>query len=180
MLAPPTRTTHLTIAHSWDGTPIAKHKQFTLELNLTQEAMEIRFEGPANGDPPPPGPAAATMGLWEYEVVELFVAEAGGDDQSVRYTELEFSPHGHFLALGLEGVRNIVHEHLPLQYTASVHEGHWRGQASIALSELPPLPWRINATAIHGTGAQRTYLSAVRLPGEQPDFHQPGCFVGWS
>lgn len=35
---------------------------------------------------------------------------------------------------------------------------------------------RINVTACLTTGVERIYLSAAKLRGEKPDFHQPGCF----
>lgn len=34
------------------------------------------------------------MGLWDYEVVELFLLNS----QTEEYLELEFGPHGHYLA----------------------------------------------------------------------------------
>ena len=34
------------------------------------------------------------MGLWDYEVVELFLLNSDTEE----YLELEFGPHGHYLA----------------------------------------------------------------------------------
>lgn len=49
-------------------------------------------------------------GLWDYEVVEVFFL-----GRAERYFELEMSPHGHYLALKLQGARNIVEKEVKLQ-----------------------------------------------------------------
>ena len=104
-------------------------------------------------------------------MVEVFVAGSEG-----KYTEIEMAPSGHHLVLQLDGVRNPVATKLPLQFEADVLKGRWRGVARIDIGLLPESPWRVNATAIHGTGAQRTYLSMAPLGGPEPDFHQPDRF----
>ncbi len=134
--------------------------------------LEIRVSAPHYADPPPPSaPIGPTANLWEHEVVELFIH---GPDN--RYTEIELSPSGHHLVLQLEGVRNTVASMLPIQFEATIHADRWTGTAIIEKALLPDTPHRVNAAAIHGTDANRTYLSWVTLPGEAPDFHQPECF----
>ena len=60
---------------------------------------------------PPPGPAGSTDELWNHEVVEVFIM-----GRAERYLEIEMSPHGHYLALKLQGARNIVTKEIPLDY----------------------------------------------------------------
>ena len=110
-------------------------------------------------------------GLWEHEVVELFIS---GPDEG--YTEIELSPSGHHLVLQLADVRRPVARLLDIAFTAKVVGDQWTGTAQIPALLLPQEPWRINATAIHGSGAERIYLSWVALPGAAPDFHQPALF----
>ena len=161
----------LRICATWDGNPVDDAHRVAVEWVPAEEWIELRVSAPHYGDPPapasPPGPADR---LWEREVVEVFVV---GSD--ARYTEIELAPSGHHLVLQLEGVRNPVASMLPIAYTACVTGDRWVGTARINRRLLPPPPWRVNATAIHGSGADRIHLSMVALPGEEPDFHQPEC-----
>jgi hypothetical protein len=109
--------------------------------------------------------------LWEFEVVEVFIAGPGE-----QYLEIELSPTGHYLVLELDGIRRPVRTLLPIDFRAEIVGDQWTGLANIPKELLPQGPLRINATAIHGEGTARTYLSAVPLPGTQPDFHQLSCF----
>jgi hypothetical protein len=156
----------------WDGVPAAPYHWITLYLMPSAAGLEIRIRAPFYGDPLPPDTAPGPVdGLWEHEVVELFVS--GSDD---RYTEIELSPSGHHLVLQFAGVRRPVARLLDIKFTAKVEGDQWTGTAQIPAPLLPPKPWRINATAIHGSGAERVYLSWVALPGAAPDFHQPALF----
>ena len=148
-----------------------KH-HIVVDLVAFDGGIELRVDAPLYGDPPAPAtPAGPTNGLWEYEVVEVFIA---GTD--TRYTEIEMAPSGHHLVLQLDGVRNPVATLLPLVFDVELTPSRWRGVARIDRSLLPPGPWRLNATSIHGSGHKRTYLSMVALPGSAPDFHQPDRF----
>jgi len=162
----------LVIDKLWDGAPAADVEPVTLRLALVDDALNVRVEAPFWGDPPPGAPVGPTWQLWEHEVVELFLL---GDDD--RYVELELGPHGHHLALRLHGVRNVVARDLPLRYRARILGDRWEGEAWLPCSELPEGPWRLNATAIHGVGESRRYLSWRPLPGPRPDFHQPSAFA---
>ncbi|MCB9744067.1 MAG: hypothetical protein H6741_04845 [Alphaproteobacteria bacterium] len=170
----PQATTSLVIGHLWDGA-LARPDEAVVML-LTPEAGGLRVEviAPTHGDPPPTAPAGSTDRLWEHEVVELFVASA---ESRETYLEVELGPHGHHLVLQLEGVRRPVATGLPLSYKAQVEGDFWQGEAWIPERLLPPAPWVINATAIHGQGAERRYLSWLPLPGPAPDYHQPHRFV---
>lgn len=144
----------------------------TVHLLEDSEGIEIRVQAPFYGDPAPPdAPVGTTDKLWEHEVVELFILGSDG-----HYTEIELSPSGHHLVLMLDGVRSPVATGLPMAFEVQVADGRWAGTARLDAAYLPPAPWRINATAIHGSGSERTYLSWVPLPGDEPDFHQPSVF----
>jgi hypothetical protein len=114
--------------------------------------------------------------LWEFEVVEVFLA-AGGVIDALSYTEIELSPHGHYLILRFAGARRRSGSPLTLaDYRVDRRSERWRGAAAVPLAYLPPPPWRANAFALHGVGAARRFLLAHPLPGAQPDFHQPHLF----
>lgn len=145
-----------------------------LQLELTEAALKVEFEAPYHGDPPPPGPAGHTDGLWNHEVVELFLLGA-----DAHYLELEFGPAGHHLCLRLRGVRALAPAaSAPVaDYRCAIRAGRWHGEATVEVSELPAGLHACNAYAIHGVGAQRRYLAAQPVPGPAPDFHRLERFV---
>jgi hypothetical protein len=145
-----------------------------VRLTLRAGRVDVAVEAPFHGDPPPAGPAGPSPGLWEHEVVEVFVASAA---EPHRYTEVELSPWGHHLVLRLDGVRRVAASALPLAFRSRRRAGRWLGAARLPLSLIPDPPWRVNAFALHGEGASRRYLAATALPGPQPDFHQPDRFA---
>ncbi len=161
----------LVVDRTWDGDPALPGERVQLDVRLTDEALAIEVSAPFHGDPAPPGPAGALDGLWEHEVVEIFVL---GDGE--RYTEIELGPYGHHLVLQLDGVRNAVARCLPLTFAARQTGDRWLGRASLDRSWLPAGALRVNAYAIHGIGPERRYLAMTPVPGPHPDFHRIGVF----
>ena len=168
--------TRLPIERDWQGVllPAAEHAWIAFER--AGEWLDVAFDAPYFGDPPPPMAAGPAPGLWEYEVIELFIA--GPADE---YLEVELGPHGHYLVLSLRGVRKAWRSALPLTYAAQIAEGRYRGRAQVPMSYLPPGPVRANAYTIHGQGGARRYAAHAPVAGAQPDFHRLECFVplGW-
>lgn len=162
----------LAIERDWEGSPVSESERAWIAFSRRGERLAIEFDAPYFADPAPPRAAGATPGLWDYEVLELFLASP-----SEHYLELEFGPHGHHWALELQGVRNVVRQGLPLRYTATIDGARYRGLAEVPMSYLPDEVTRGNAYAIHGTGAGRRYLAHAAVPGSRPDFHRLGCFV---
>jgi hypothetical protein len=155
----------------WNGDPALPGERVRLQLDETDHLLDVRIDAPLHGDPAPGTPPGRCDGLWDFEVVELFLVGPGD-----RYLELEFGPGGHWLALELNGVRRIAHHDVPITYSVT-HEGAgWCGRASIARGRLPDpiLSW--NAFAIHGSGDRRRYLAASPVPGDEPDFHRIDAF----
>ena len=157
----------LRISQTWDGGACLPEEEVQIHLSASPSQLSIRIRAPYHGDPPPPTQPGPTDFLWDYEVVELFIL---GDGE--RYTEIEMGPHGHYLVLQLAGRRNAVRRCLPMDYASQIDGIRWEGRASIPRELLPPSPAHINATAIHGQGSQRRYLSWAPLPGPHPDFHR--------
>ena len=160
-----------TIQRFWSGltTPVNRRVQvgFQVEgdlLNLDWLAPNLNNKGPIT----PPGPM---WELWNYDVVEFFFL-----GEKERYLELEFSPHGHYLALQMVGIRNPVTRMLPLETNVSeCNEEWWSGNAKVPLSYLPNPVLKWNAFAIFKEGASRHFCALS--PGHgPPDFHQLSCF----
>jgi len=160
----------LVVAHTWDGDPVEPAERATVRVALAPTHLTIEIDAPYHGDPPPEAPVGPTDALWKHEVVELFLAHGA------RYTEIEVGPHGHHLVLRLDGYRHVLDERLPLDYSAHIDGGRWRGVARLVRGFLPPRPWTANAYAIHGVGGERRYLAAWPVPGPEPDFHRLACF----
>ena len=159
------------IDRTWDGQAAATSESVNLIVRRQGLGLILDVDAPYHGDPLPRVQAGRCNRLWEFEVVEFFLVGPGD-----RYLELEFGPGGHWLALGFAGVRNVVDPAIAIRYRATLEEPRWSAQARVDAVHLPPRPWRWNAFAIHGTGAQRRYLAAHAVPGPQPDFHRPERF----
>ncbi len=164
----------LEIAHTWDGTP--SDRVASLSLSITPEALRVEMNGTyVEGAHPslPPGP---TWKLWEYDVIELFIA---GHDE--HYFEFEFGAHGHYLGLELRGVRSIHTQLEPISYHAEYDAGlgTWRGSAEIPRAWLPTEPTRFNAFAIVGGPDERRFYALKGGAGAAPDFHRLELFRPW-
>jgi hypothetical protein len=163
----------LPIERYWDGEPCPHpHLHGRVELAVRDEGLEITASLPHQPAPRiPAAPRGARVAdLWEYDVVECFVAGAGG-----RYLEVELGAGGHFLVLSFSAprVRSDSHESLrPALDFASDARG-WRSRIVIERPLVPPGLSALDAFVIAG-GA---YLAYGSLPGPAPDFHQPARFV---
>ena len=158
------------IHQDWTGQTLPESACFQLELESRKNGLLIDFKGPYYGDPAPIQPAGSCPELWEYEVIELFLA------QGEQYTEIELGPAGHYLVLQLQGERNIISQGADIRYQCSTLHGRWMGTALIPWALLPPGPWTGNAYAIHGKGATRRYTCAFKAESAVPDFHRLESF----
>jgi hypothetical protein len=156
----------LVIAQTWDAQPIDESEQVVVTLARRRDDLVVEVDAPYHGDPRPTVAPGRLDRLWEYEVVELFLA--GADE---RYLELEVGPHGHYLVLQLAGRRHVERRALLAQFEAVLSGHRWRGTARLPVAYLPPDVVRGNAYAMHDVGPNRRYLAAFPVPGERPDFH---------
>jgi hypothetical protein len=162
---------YLTILNHWNGEPCATSRPVDIHLVIKKDSLGIRLISPFYDNPAPPQSENRCKGLWNYEVVELFVAGPETD-----YLEIELNPHGHYLVLSMNGIRQPSSETLLIDYNAEIKGNTWVGEAVIPIHLLPREPRRINAFAIHDVEGGRRYLASTPVPGEAPDFHQPKTF----
>jgi len=172
----------LSIDRDYQGSALPEAHRAWLELTMGSDWLEVAFDAPYFGDPPPPSIAGSTDRLWEYEVIELFIAGPGE-----RYLELELGPHGHHLGLALSGVRRVERHGLPIDVAVRIDAcadlgphapvGRYAGRARVPTSCLPEHPSRVNAYLIHGLGAARCHHAHAPVAGPTPDFHRLDCFV---
>jgi hypothetical protein len=154
------------ITKTWDGESLQEDEWARIELLLGDE-IELRVEAAYYGDPAPAPPPGRCDGLWNFEVVELFLL---GDDQ--HYLEIELGPHGHWLGLSLSGPRVRDDDSVAIGFEVDRQRDRWSGRALIDRDWGPSGLDRANAYAIHGAGATRRYLAMTPVPGDGPDFHR--------
>lgn len=162
----------LHISSTWNGLSIPSAEIARISLNLGRKFLEIEVDSPFHDDPPPLEAPGSLDGLWNFEVVEVFIA----DRQGVAYSEVELSPWGHFLGLRFVAPRVREGAHFPVSFDSARTGDRWSGRATIDRRFLPADPCRANAFAIHGLANDRRYLAAAPLPTKVPDFHRPADF----
>ncbi len=152
---------------------------------LTAHEDRVRFEWELDLPDAPRVPDAAPGfldGLWEHDVVELFVTGDAIETPRPRYLEVEIGPGAHWLALSFDGVRERSGELRDLDpaIASSVAGRRWTGSVSFALAAAEAVagarPWRGIACLACGPPGARVYLSSAPLPGTAADFHQPSVW----
>jgi hypothetical protein len=162
----------LAIERYWDGAPCPlAHLHGRVELSARDDGLELAASLPHQPSPRIPEARAGTRvaDLWEYDVVECFLAGAGG-----RYLEVELGAGGHFLVLSFSAprVRCDEHERLRPALDFGSDAAGWRARLVLDWALVPPDLAALNAYVIAG-GA---HLAFAPLPGGAPDFHQPARF----
>jgi hypothetical protein len=162
----------LAIERYWDGAACPHaHLHGRVELAARRDGLEIAASLPHQPLPriPDAPPGSRVADLWEYDVVECFLAGAGG-----RYLEVELGAGGHFLVLSFSAPRRRADSHESLRPVLDF--GHdasgWRVRLVLDWALVPPDLAALNAFVIAG-GA---HLAYAPLPGGAPDFHQPARF----
>lgn len=132
---------------------------------------QVTWNAPWPEGPQPPQPPGRCWGLWEYPVIELFLASERGP-----YVELEFGAAGHWLALYLTDYRVHSQGLDGVGYTWWRSGDRWLGKARLVLPGSHR--WtRGNAFLITQEGLSREYLAAAGVPGTKPDFHRLDCYL---
>ena len=162
----------LIIATDWQGVALREEEVATVDVRLNPTEIVVEIDAPYDADPPPPGAPGPTEGLWQYEVVELFLAGADVSNAPTRYLEIEVSPHGHYLVLTFEGIRQRVGSHTAVECSTQIGNNRWQGAIRLDSGLASPRPLRANAYRLSGTASERRYLSAYPVPGGTPDFHR--------
>lgn len=126
-------------------------------------------------------PGAFQTELWKYDVAELFLA----DPVSGRYFEFNLAPNGAWWTCEFTAPRvraDSVEIAMPDVATFSElsPDGSWLAAMAIPLDLLRARldfgpGTHANVTMILESPRQR-FLSALKLEGVEPDFHQPGRF----
>ena len=177
------------IERYWSGetAPAARHAE--ARVIWTERALTVRFvcrqeEPLVVSDSPVLD--RKTVGLWERDVCEIFIAPDANAPES--YFEFEAAPTGEWLDLLIHdlpaGRETDWHYQSGLQVAAHVGENRVTIAMRIpweALAERPPRAgerWRANLFRCVGAGASRGYLAWRPTETPEPNFHVPAAF-GW-
>ncbi len=126
----------------------------------------------------------SVAGLWESDVVEIFLSTAARADDVARspYLEFQISPYNQFFELRVLEPRIKAEENpnLGLVHSAEIHPEHWNARFEIPfirhLGRRKPTQLFGNLFAILGAPGHRAFYSAYTSPQKKPDFHQPHQF----
>lgn len=163
----------LPIKNLWDGSFCPDDRLFAqVGISTTREGLQVQVQAPMlHEQRVPDAPTGSRVdGLWEYDVVELFLVGPGH-----QYLEIELGAGGHFLILGFDSVRhreNSYESFEPILRFERTGEKMWRSSLVIPWKMVPENLRGINAFAI----MSGQHLSFAPIPGKEPDFHQPDTY----
>jgi hypothetical protein len=170
----------LGLQKDWNGAPIQPPAAFSLAMDARRLWFIAHHRRPACLHPQA-RPGDFQAGLWQYDVAELFIA----DPVSGRYFEFNLAANGAWWSCEFTAPRIRAEETdiaMPEVATFSdmAPDGAWVAAMAIPLDLLKArLDFgprsRVNVAMILES-PERRFLSAAKLGGGEPDFHQPHCF----
>jgi Carbohydrate family 9 binding domain-like len=174
------------IAHLWSGAPAPVERHAEVRLCWSDEALHMRFV--CNQHEPlvvsaEPKTDRKTLGLWERDVCEIFVAPNPATPE--RYFEFEGAPTGEWVDLGIlvttEGRETDWEYQSGMNAAASVSRKEVRIGLAIPWSASIPKPksgdvWLVNLFRCVGPEAPDRYLAWRPTHTPEPAFHVPEVF----
>ena len=176
----------VTIEHLWSGAPAPVERHAEVRICWSDEALHVRFVG--NQHEPlvvsaEPKTDRKTLGLWDRDVCEIFVAP--NPENPSRYFEFEAAPTGEWVDLGIvlgsEGRLTDWDYRSGMVAAARVEETGIKVAISIPWSASIPKPnskdqWLINLFRCVGPEAPDRYLAWRPTRTPEPNFHVAEAF----
>jgi alpha-galactosidase len=174
------------ITKYWSGDEAPSERHIKTRLLWSQTALYVRFQAGqqeplvVNADP---DLTSKTIGLWERDVCEIFIA--ADPDQPTKYLEFEVAPTGEWLDLSIElraGERITDWEYSSqMQTAAQIRDSSVVMAINVPFASLATPPragdiWLGNIFRCVGTGPARGYLAWQPTESEEPNFHVPAKF----
>ena len=174
------------IMTNWSGEAAPDGRQFSARLFWSENGLQVLFEADqaeslvVAGDPVVD---VKTIGLWERDVCEIYIAPERGEPR--RYFEFEASPTGEWLDLAIDltsGERVTDWEYTSgMEVAARVEEGRVLIAMKIPWEACGGRPepgdvWLGNIFRCVGKGPDRGYLAWQPTMTEEPQFHVPEAF----
>jgi hypothetical protein len=176
------------IERYWSGEVAPRARQAEARVLWTDAALYVRFDA-QQGEPPvvseKPRRDTKTMGLWDRDVCELFVAPNA--DEPDRYFEFEVAPTGEWLDARIHQLPDKRES--DFAYRSSATFAARAGRDLVTLTMRVPWPalggapqpgarWRANLYRCVGKDPARGYLAWQPTLTPEPSFHVPAKF-GW-
>ena len=174
------------ITQQWSGEPAPVGRHAEVRICWSDEALHVRFVG--NQREPlvvsaEPQTERKTLGLWDRDVCEIFVAPDPANPK--RYFEFEAAPTGEWVDLGIviagEGRLTDWDYKSGMVSAAKVEESSVRVAIKIPWSTSIPKPgpddfWLVNLFRCVGPEAPDRYLAWRPTHTPEPNFHVPAAF----
>jgi alpha-galactosidase len=180
------RASPVRISRYWSGEEAPAGRQAEARIVWSDAALCVRFDC-RQAEPLIVGDAPQreekTLGLWERDVCEIFIAPDAGEP--ARYFEFEAAPTGEWLDLAIHQMPSARETDWQYRSGMTVGARILEGRISICLrlpwEAFPFRPqagerWRANLFRCVGAGPERGYLAWQPTRTEQPDFHVPHAF----
>ncbi|KAF2363157.1 Chitin binding domain [Trinorchestia longiramus] len=167
------------ILTTWDGRPV-NHVPVSLTIERASDsALSLVVHSPFYKDPAPPRAVNNSnyIGLWDYEVVELFFL-----NDADQYLQIEIAPRGQYFVMLFDGVRNYKRYSLPLRVMSRTGEEpspYWTATIVLPTEYLPHQVTKFNMYSTHGEEPDRVYeaYSPSPAPAPGPDYHRLEAFA---
>lgn len=182
------RAPEVPLTKYWSGEPAPPNRYAEARVLWSDSSLGVRFVC-SQKEPlivsSTPQTERKTMGLWDRDVCEAFVAP--NPEQPERYFEFEAAPTGEWLDLAVvmeSGQRETEWSFESGMTTAArVDKEQLTVAMRIPWTERITQPlggdlWRINLFRCVGSGKNRGYLAWQPTHTERPNFHVPAAF-GW-
>jgi len=176
---------HITRTWSGEDAPASRHAE--ARIIWTPVALWVRFDA-RQTEPlvvnPEPHTTSKTIGLWDRDVCEIFIAPH--PERPDRYFEFEAAPTGEWVDLAVnltpEGRETDRQFHSGMTTSARIAAEQLTITIGIPWSDFIPQPqpgdkWRANLFRCIGKGDER-YLAWQPTYTAVPNFHVPEVF-GW-
>ena len=174
------------IEHYWSGEQAPPTRHAEARICWSNEALHVRFVC-AQHEPlivsDNPRTDQKTLGLWDRDVCEIFVAPDPANP--ARYFEFEAAPTGEWIDLGIivkpTGRETDWDFVSGLTTTAKLDAEQLTIGMKIPWSEAIPKPaagevWRVNLFRCVGPEAPERYLAWLPTRTPEPNFHVPEVF----
>lgn len=176
----------ITIDHLWSGEPAPIERHAEARICWSDAALHVRFVGNQH-EPlivaPEPIVDRKTLGLWDRDVCEIFIAP--NPENPSHYFEFEAAPTGEWVDLGIvlasEGRLTDWDYRSGMSVSATVEETRIIVTMSIPWSGSIPKPkpqdvWLVNLFRCVGPEAPDRYLAWHPTRTPEPAFHVSEAF----
>ena len=174
------------VSKYWSGTAAPKGRQFSTRLLWSDTALYVRFEA-SQHEPlvvsEKPDVTKKTIGLWDRDVCEIFVAPDSSEKN--RYFEFEIAPTGEWVDLAIEDTsrkrKTDLNYKSGMTSAAKIEKDKVVMAIKIPWEAFGARPkagdvWLGNLFRCVGKGKSRGYLAWQPTMTEKPNFHVPQKF----